>query len=181
MIYKFRLISDEESRFKLEIEADADDTFFNLRNAILEAAGYTKDQVDSFIICDEDWNKDKEVTLVDMGSDSDQDIWLMDETRLSDLIEDEGQKLMFEFDILSNREFFMEMKELIPSKHLSQPLCTRKSGTAPKQILDLDAFEPTSAKGATAVGIDDLGEDFYGSDEFNEDELDASYNDVDFE
>ena len=41
MIYKFRLISDEESRFKLEIEADADDTFFNLRNAILEAAGYT--------------------------------------------------------------------------------------------------------------------------------------------
>ena len=107
MIYKFRLISDEESRFKLEIEADADDTFFNLRNAILEAAGYTKDQVDSFIICDEDWNKDKEVTLVDMGSDRDQDIWLMDETRLSDLLEDEGQKLRFEFDILSNRGFFM--------------------------------------------------------------------------
>ena len=48
MIYKFRLISDEVSNFKLEIQADADDTFLSLRNAILEAVGYTKDQMDSF-------------------------------------------------------------------------------------------------------------------------------------
>lgn len=59
MIYKFRLISDEVSNFKLEIQADADDTFLSLRNAILEAVGYTKDQMDSFILCDEDWNKEK--------------------------------------------------------------------------------------------------------------------------
>ncbi|MDQ9828242.1 hypothetical protein RFX70_05325, partial [Acinetobacter baumannii] len=77
--------------------------------------------MDSFILCDEDWNKEKEVTLADMGSDSDEDIWLMEDTRLSDLIEDEGQRLMFVFDYLTNRAFFMEMKELIPSKNLIDP------------------------------------------------------------
>ena len=50
MIYKFRIISDEVSNFKLEISIDADDTFLSLRNAILDAVGYTKDQMDSFLI-----------------------------------------------------------------------------------------------------------------------------------
>ena len=181
MLYKFRIVSDEVENFKLEILIDSDDTFMRLRNAILDAVGYDKSQLDSFFICDDDWTKRTEITLMEMDTDSDEDIYLMEDTQLSELIEDEGQKLMFMFDYVTGRSFFMEMKELIPSKHLSQPLCTRKSGTAPKQILDLDAFEPTSAKSATAMGIDDLGEDFYGSDEFNEDELDASYNDVDFE
>ena len=79
MIYRFNLISDEVDDFKLEIQIDSDDTFLSLRNVILDAAGYTKDQMDSFIICDEEWNKEKEVTLTDMGADSDEDIWLMDE------------------------------------------------------------------------------------------------------
>ena len=52
MIYRFNLISDEVDDFKLEIQIDSDDTFLSLRNVILDAAGYTKDQMDSFIICD---------------------------------------------------------------------------------------------------------------------------------
>ena len=56
MIYRFNLISDEVDDFKLEIQIDSDDTFLSLRNVILDAAGYTKDQMDSFIICDEEWN-----------------------------------------------------------------------------------------------------------------------------
>ena len=87
MIYRFNLISDEVDDFKLEIQIDSDDTFLSLRNVILDAAGYTKDQMDSFIICDEEWNKEKEVTLTDMGADSDEDIWLMDETKISELID----------------------------------------------------------------------------------------------
>ena len=94
--------------FKLEIQIDSDDTFLSLRNVILDAAGYTKDQMDSFIICDEEWNKEKEVTLTDMGADSDEDIWLMDETKISELIDDEGDRLMFVFDYLTKRAFIME-------------------------------------------------------------------------
>ena len=118
MIYRFNLISDEVDDFKLEIQIDSDDTFLSLRNVILDAAGYTKDQMDSFIICDEEWNKEKEVTLTDMGADSDEDIWLMDETKISELIDDEGDRLMFVFDYLTNRAFFMELKECIFSKDL---------------------------------------------------------------
>ena len=109
-----------------------------------------------------------------MGSDSDEDIWLMEDTRLSDLIEDEGQRLMFVFDYLTNRAFFMEMKELVPSKSLADPLCSRKEGRPPKQVIDMDEFENKINNTASASGnsLDDLDADFYGSDDFNLDEFD---------
>lgn len=181
MIYKFHLISDEVSKFKLEIQIDADDTFLSLRNVILDTVGYTKDQMCSFILCDEDWQKEKEVTLADMGSESDEDIWLMEDTQLSELIEDEGQRLMFVFDYLTNRSFFMEMKELLPSKHLADPLCSRKEGNPPKQNINIDEFDERINKAATGT-FDDIDEDFYGSEEFNADEFDEEgFDDLKFE
>ena len=119
-----------------------------------------------------------------MGSDSDEDIWLMEDTRLSDLIEDEGQRLMFVFDYLTNRAFFMEMKELIPSKNLIDPLCSRKEGRPPKQNVDLDIFDDKIAKSAAVSSsvYDDIDEDFYGSDGFNDDEFDQDgFDDLKYE
>lgn len=180
MVYKFHIVSDEVEDFRRIIEIDADDTFLSLRNAILESVGYKKDQMDSFFICDEDWNKEKEVTLADMGTDSDEDIWLMDETKMSDLIEEEDQKLLFVFDYLTERAFFMEMKELITGKDLKQPLCSLKKGQAEPQFVDFNDFE---AKQATATSTDfDVDDDFYGEDSYNEDELDAEgFGDYEFD
>ena len=41
MIYKFLVGSEEAENFKLDIAIDSSDTFMRLRNAILEAAGYS--------------------------------------------------------------------------------------------------------------------------------------------
>lgn len=173
MIYKFHLISDEAPDFKMEILIDSDDTFLNLRNAILDAVGYDNSQMDSFVICDEDWNKEKEVTLTDMGSDSDEDVWLMDETHISDLIEDEGQRMMFVFDYLTNRAFFMEMREEIFSKTINKPQCSFV-GLPPAEGVNMNDFEDQLEKAAASTNsTDDLDADFYGSDGFNEDEFDA--------
>lgn len=169
MIYKFRIVSDEVDNFKLEIAIDSDDTFLRLRNAILEAVGYSKDQPDSFFICSEDWTKEKEITLTDMDTDSDEDLWIMEDTQLSELIEDEGQKLIYVFDYMTERCFFMEMKEIVTGKTLLDPLCQRKEGKAPEQFIDIDDFKPVIP---TATDLDDdLDESFYGADGYNEDEL----------
>ncbi len=179
MIYKFYIVSDEVDNFKREIAIDADDNFFSLRNAILDSVGYTKDQMDSFFICDDDWSKNKEITLTDMGSDSDEDIWIMDETPLSELIEEEGQKLLFVFDYMTDRAFFMEMKESIPGKSLKEPLCQKKEGKPAPQFIDIDEI---STKKAPITPVDDLDADFYGDESYNDDELDMdSFDDLNME
>lgn len=174
MIYNFRVVSDEVDNFKREIQIDADATFLDLRNAILDSVGYDKSQLDSFFLCDHGWEKDREITLEDMGTDASEDAYLMDECILSDYIEDEGQRLIFTFDYLTDRSFFIEMKQSVPGKHLKDPVCTFAMGEAPKEAADLDDFDAkVDAKAARAATIDDLDDEFYGDAEFNADEFDA--------
>lgn len=180
MIYRFKIVSDEVDNFCREIKIDSEANFLQLRNAILESVDYTKDEMNSFFICDDEWNKEEEVTLEDMGSDSDQDVWLMDDTALSELIEEEGQHIIFEFDYLTQRSFFMELKEIITGQTLMDPLCTRKEGKAPRQKIDLDEFDAKLEKNKKSSSLeDDLDLDFYGDSSYNDDELNG-FEDLNF-
>lgn len=170
MVYRFKIISDEVENFSREIEIDADANFLILRNAILDSVGYTKDELSSFFLCDDSWEKREEITLEDMGSDSDEDIWIMEDTHINELVEDEGQRLILVFDYMTDRCFFMELKKIIPHKTLMDPLCTSKVGKAPKQHIDLDEFDLATEKRIAAENAT-LDMDFLESDGYNEDEL----------
>ncbi|MDE6402370.1 MAG: hypothetical protein K2K86_01005 [Muribaculaceae bacterium] len=171
MVFNFRIVSDEVDNFKREIQIDSEMTFLDLKNIICESVGYDKNAMSSFFLCDNNWEKEREITFEDMGSDADQDVYLMDESILSDFIEDEGQRLMFTFDYMTDRSFYIEMKEMITGKSLKDPLCTLSRGTAPSQTVDLDEFD--AAADAKAAAAADLDEDFYGSDGYNEDEFEG--------
>lgn len=105
MIYNFRIVSDEVDNFKREIQIDSDATFLEFRNAICDSVGYDKNQMSSFFMCDDGWEREREITLEDMGSDSSEDVYLMEDTPLSDFIEDDGQRLVWVFDYLTDRSF----------------------------------------------------------------------------
>lgn len=57
MVYKFRIISDEVDDFLREIKIDSDASFYDLHEAILKCTNYKNDQMTSFFICDDDWEK----------------------------------------------------------------------------------------------------------------------------
>lgn len=171
MIFTFRLVSDEVDNFKREIKIDSTDNFLSLRNAICDCVGYDKGQMSSFFICDRNWEKKKEITLEDMGTDPDQDIWIMEETELGELLDDKGQRLLFVFDYLTDRSFFMELVDVEPGKSLKDPFCSLSLGVAPDEAVDIHEFEnKIDAKSSASM---DLDEDFYGSDQYNDDEFDA--------
>ena len=114
MVYKFRIISDEVDDFLREIKIDSEASFYDLHEAILKCTGYKDDQMTSFFICDEDWEKETEITLEDMGNgSSEEDTYVMKDTHLSELLEDEKQKLIYVFDPLAERVFFIELSEII--------------------------------------------------------------------
>lgn len=72
MLFRFLILSDEADDFKREIKIDSESTFLDLQNAILDSVGYTKDQMTSFFICDDDWSKKTEITLVEMDTSSEE-------------------------------------------------------------------------------------------------------------
>ena len=179
MIYRFKIVSEDTDAFRREIEIDPDADFMALRNAILDSVGYSRDEINSFFICDDDWRRRQEVSIMDFGSRSDQDLYLMDQTPLSDLRDDEGQKLEFVYDGLSDRSFFIELKEIITGKSLPKPICTLSHGKAPAQHIDLDTIDLLTEKKTASRPTDLDMDDFYGDSEFNEGDLDG-FEDVQF-
>ena len=167
MVFTFTVISDEVDDFVREIKIDGDATFLELHKIILDSCNYPDDQMTSFFICSDQWEKEQEITLEDMGnSSSDEDTYIMRSTRLSELMEDEGQRLIYIFDPMADRCFFMELSTIEYSKHLDAAKVNRQKGEAPKQLVDFEEAMKTMGNSL------DLDENFYGSDEFSEDEFD---------
>jgi len=175
MLYKFLILSDEVDDFMREITIDSSATFFDLHTAILDSVHYEKDQMTTFFLCDDEWEKQQEITLIEMETSSEYDNLVMDTTVLEDQITDEKQKLLYYFDMMSDRAFFIIMQEMIPRKSSDAAVCSRSEGEAPKQIAELNDMAITQTAG-------DLDAQFYGDEEFDIEELDSEgFGDVNFE
>lgn len=165
MVFRFLILSDEVEDFKREIQIDSEATFLELYEAIVDSVGYTKDQICSFFVCEDDWSKTTEITLIEMDTTSEVDSYIMEDTRLEELLEDEHQKLLFVFDYMTERSFFMELREIITGKDLEKAVCTKSRGEAPVQIMSFDEID-------TKTLAPEIGEDFYGDSEYDLDEID---------
>ncbi len=171
MIFRFTIVSDEVDEFFREIRIDADSTFLDFCQAILGTCKYSDDQMTSFYITDDEWEKVCEITREDMGFSSyDEDVYTMENTSLRSLLDDVPMRLKFIFDTFNNRAFYIELKEMIPGKNLDAAEITRSIGDAPQEIL---IEEPAPKKGKKAQAGDEnfTGEDFYGSEGFDDEEL----------
>ena len=167
MIYRFTLISDEVEGFMREIQIDPDATFFDFHQAILKSVDFKDNQMTSFFICDEDWEKEKEITLEEMDDNPEVDSWVMKDTTISELVEDEKQKLLYVFDYMTERCFFIELSEIITGKSMDGAKCTKKAGEPPTQEVDFEEFENKVTAGL------DLDENFYGDQDYDMEDLDS--------
>jgi len=165
MVYRFLLLSDEVDNFKREIQISSQATFLDFHKEILKSTGYDINQLYSFFICGDDWSKQTEITLINMETSSDVDCYVMENTLLEDLIEEERQKLLYVFDMFNERVFFIELREIITGKDLKDPLCTKSVGKAPNQIIEFNLVLSDITS--------DLDENFYGDDAYNEEDLDG--------
>ena len=175
MIYVVRIISVEVDGFLREIQIDSEGTFLDLANAVLDSCEFPDDQLTSFFLCNDEWQRGIEITREDMGGTSaDIDVYVMDDTHISELIDDAGQRLEFVFDPFADRSLAMEVVSVVPGKRLLEPFCSARKGNPPTQIeqIDLD-FRPTPPPGKGApIPVEDDIEDFYGDSDFNADEFD---------
>ncbi len=169
MVYRFTILSDEVDEFLRVIDIDPDASFLELHNAILDSVKFEKDQITSFFTCNDSWEKEQEVTLIEMDTDSEYDNLVMESTRLSELLEDEEQKLLFVFDMLDERAFFIELTEIILGKEQAKPKVVKSEGVAPQQSFEEILPEVVDVKSANDFSTD---ASFYGDEEYGDDELD---------
>ena len=164
MVFKFTILSDEAYHFVRVISIDSEATFLELHHAILDSMKYQKDLLTTFFLCADDWEKEQEVTLIEMDTGSEYDNLIMEDTKLEDLISDEKQKLIYVFDLLTERAFYMELSEIVPGISMDKPECILSKGEAPAQTISDEEL-------IAGVNVN-IDENFYGDEDFDLSELD---------
>ena len=144
MIYHFQISSQESQNFRLEVELDGNHSFFDFHSIIQKSLGFESHQLASFFISDKEWMKLKEISMLDMGING-APFFIMQKTKLAELIKPIDQKLIYTFDFLNDRSFFIELTGIIMKKNLNEPLVTLKQGDTPVQVLGEEVIdrEPT--------------------------------------
>lgn len=182
MIYRFVMVSDEVPGFLREIRIDGTATFLELHRAILDSVGYSDDQITSFFTTDKQWRPKKEILLMDMGLHAtDDEYYLMDDTYLDDFLDEEGDRILYQFDQLGDRYFYLELKEVILGEQQDKPLCSRRKGEAPKQTSDVEELlvvEPKKPKAAPLPTPEREELDEFDNDSFDLSEIDAEGFDI---
>ncbi|MFW5831715.1 MAG: IS1096 element passenger TnpR family protein, partial [Prolixibacteraceae bacterium] len=144
-------------KFLLKAELDGEHTFFDLHSVIQKGAGYEPYQLASFFLSDDGRMKTKEISLLDQGFDGGV-YFIMQKTRLSNLLKSKGQKFFYTFDFFDDRSFYIELTGIIMKKNLNEPLVTLKQGDTPVQVLGDEMFEQESANLQEEEVFMDFGE-----------------------
>ena len=144
--YRFRLLHDDQEDFIRDIEIKPGQTFRDFHDIIMKSVGLEGQELASFFVCDRKWNKTKEITLINMMTEAestadtldDDDapvkvripVSVMDEVKVRDVIEDPHQRLLYEYDFLNPRTFFIELTRILDADEKKvYPLCVRQEGT----------------------------------------------------
>ena len=157
----FRILSNEEEDFILEIKMDADRTFFDLHRAITSALKYDQSLLTSFYLTNSDWEKTREITLLDMSEGLNNGLLKMEDTRLADHVSELRSRMLFVYDFFFERAFNIEVIQQSGNENTDQlPLILRLDGRIPDQSQ------------MPAPGTGDLAENFDEDEEIRFESLD---------
>ena len=99
-VYKFRVLSDIEEDFYRDIEIKATQTFQDLHDILIENLNFNKNELASFYLSNNNWEKLKEITLIDMGETTETKTPIMKNAILRDYIDDPHQRIIWVYDFL---------------------------------------------------------------------------------
>ena len=176
MILLFRIISDEDQEFYRDLVIDGSDTFLDFHHVLQENLGFDPTQLASFFICNENWEKQNEITLIDMMQEPGAKTLTMENVVMEKYFDDVNQRMIYVFDFFSERAFFMELIEysdqVSPRK---TPFIAQSVGDPPQQLaLDMlmdeltgegeaDPYDNDDNPEGDDLRIDDLDPDLFGS------------------
>jgi hypothetical protein len=171
MIYKFRMISGDNKAFLRDYEIDSNETFLGFQKFIQNDLKYDSNQLASFFLADENWNKGLELTLIDMENEGGFAAIPMDSIKIREIIKEKKERLLYVYDIFNDNLFFIELMDIYPPDcTLKYPTCIASIGEPP---LQLDMLAGSKIPISNEDAFDDI------LNEFDDEEFGSELEDLD--
>ena len=121
IVFKYRMLSDESDNFVRDFEVYPDMTLTEFHNFICRALRYDDCMV-SIFKSDAEWRPLEEFGQIDLGDDMPGVPRCMDNVRLMEVTNDFHDRLIYTFDMLNNRSYYIELLDMQrPADDLSTP------------------------------------------------------------
>ncbi|MCB0804237.1 MAG: hypothetical protein KDC05_00475 [Bacteroidales bacterium] len=141
-IYKFRMLSEDNEEFIRDFEIKGAQNFEDFHQVISDNVNLNGNELASFYICDQKWNKQIEITLINMEEPDAEDppeeavdTYVMSECRIRDFINEPHQRLLYEYDFLDVKTFYIELLSVFRQKDEdSYPRCSLMRGNLEQEI-----------------------------------------------
>lgn len=166
MILRLRMLSDENDNFVRDFEVSHEMTLLELHKFIIESIEYD-DCMASFYTADEQWNPMQEFSLMDLGEESFEGAPVaMNKVTLAELVVSECNRLIYQFDMLADRAFYLEVVSVNqPNPELDYPRVSFENARVP------DQYDPDAVPADDGSIFDEI------MDEFGEFDGDDNYDD----
>ena len=166
MILRLRMLSDENDNFVRDFEVSHETNLFELHKFILDSIGYD-DCMASFYTADQQWNPMQEFSQMDLGEESFEGAPVaMEKVTLAELVVSECNRLIYQFDMLADRAFYLEVVSAgQPNPELEYPRVSFENARVPDQY-DPDAVPADDGSIFDEI-MDEFG-DFDGDDNYDD-------------
>lgn len=108
MVFRFRMLSDENDRFVRDYEVMYDTTLLDFHRFLLQTLEY-EECMTSFFTANERWEKLREFTLMDMGNEDEEAPVSMEKVTLGQIIHNNRDRLIYLFDLFGDRAYYLEL------------------------------------------------------------------------
>ena len=140
--YTFRVVIDTEEDIFRDIVILENQNFEELHHSIINAFGFEGDQMASFYMSNEEWDKGEEIGLMDMSFEEESGPLNMKTTLIGKMTKEPHQKILYVYDFLKMWIFYIELiKEGKENPEDGYPYVNLSFGEAPeessKEIPDL--------------------------------------------
>ena len=108
MVFRFRMLSDENDNFVRDYEVLYDTTLLEFHDFILRSLEY-EECMASFFTADDRWEKLREFTRMDMDDGAEDAPLAMEKVTLGQIIHNNRDRLIYLFDIFGDRAYFLEL------------------------------------------------------------------------
>ncbi|WP_432710270.1 IS1096 element passenger TnpR family protein [Pedobacter sp.] len=150
-IYRFRVSFEDFDEVVREIDIKSTQKFEDLHRAIHRSTGYDPEKPSSFYVSTDHWIKGDEIAYLPNQRKIDRGVRLMENVKLSSLIDDPHQKFYYIYNFDRPFDFHVELIKIIleTDPNIEYPYVFKSVGAAPK-IFDKNNPEAMAAAVVTA-------------------------------
>ncbi len=157
MIFQLRMIGSEDETFVREYEVSYAMDLLDFHRFICDDLGYDPLAMASFFRSNEQWEKEREFTSMDMGAGEGDDAPMpMEGVALGQVLHELRDRLIYTFDPFGDRSLFLELLGTIRAQEgIDYPRVALSTGEPPVQ------FDAAFDKGIGDSIFDEAMDDFY--------------------